>query len=232
MSAPGTWLITGATRGIGLAATEAHLARGGRVIATHRNTEPGAALRALRDRAGTRLQLLAWDLRDRPDPHALAMALDGPIEVLFGNGAVYGPRGAALRDPDYAGMAEAFNVNALGVLRLVEAGLPHMDAAQNPRIVAITSLLGTLPKAGPNDPGYRMSKAALNMVMHVIAAELADRRITTACLRPGHVRTDMGGPRGALSPAESAAALIAVTDGLRYQPAPQLLDLTGDPLPW
>ncbi|MDU8912166.1 SDR family NAD(P)-dependent oxidoreductase [Aestuariicoccus sp. MJ-SS9] len=232
MSTAGTWLITGATRGIGLAVTAAHLARGGSAIATHR-AAPGAALDALAERHGGRLRLLAWDLRQPLSATAAEAVCDGPLEVLFGNAAIYGPRGLSFPGgPDYDGLKDAFDVNALGVIRMVEAFVPHMEGAANPRIVAVTSLMGTAAKAGPKGLGYRISKAALNMAMQVIAAELQGRHIATACLRPGHVRTDMGGPNGAIAPEESAAALLAVTDALSYRPAPQFLDLTGEPLAW
>ncbi|MEH6648374.1 SDR family oxidoreductase [Sulfitobacter sp.] len=133
---------------------------------------------------------------------------------------------------EYQGIKEAFDINALGILRMVEAFEPYLNDASHPRILALTSLMGTIAKANSGSLGCRMSKAALNMAMHVVAAELAPRRITTARLRLDHVRTSMAGPNGAISASESAAAIMGVFDKISYQSKPRFLDLTGDPLSW
>lgn len=225
-----TWLITGANRGIGLALARAHLARGGRVIATHRREAPGPGLDALSEDSD-RLSLLRWDLREPPDPARLA-PLPDRIDVICANAGIFGPRDPSAFGLDQAGLREAFEVNALGTLRTVETFLPRLRTAPRPRIVALTSLMGTASRAGRGSLGYRMSKAAMNMAMQVMAAELAPEGIALACLRPGHVRTRMGGETGALSPAQSAAALLALVDGLQPGPGARLLDIDGTPLPW
>lgn len=226
-----TWVVTGAARGIGLAVAGAHLQRGGRVLATHRGDKP-ATLQALENRFPGRLGTLRHDLRDVLAPDQVSPGAPLVVDVLFHNGGVYGPRTADFRNQDHAAVLDTIDTNALGLLRITEAILPHMASAPRPRIVAVSSLMGTLARIGRNDIAYRVSKAAMNMVFHVIAADLAATRIAMACLRPGHVRTDMGGPGGAISPAESAAAMLPVVDRLTFSAPPPFLDLTGEPLAW
>jgi NAD(P)-dependent dehydrogenase (short-subunit alcohol dehydrogenase family) len=60
---------------------------------------------------------------------------------------------------------------------------------------------------------YRSSKAAVNMVMRSLAIDLAPRGITCVVINPGWVRTDMGGPHGNLTPAESVTRLRRLIDG-------------------
>jgi NAD(P)-dependent dehydrogenase (short-subunit alcohol dehydrogenase family) len=79
---------------------------------------------------------------------------------------------------------------------------------------------------------YRSSKAAVNMVMKSLAIDLEPRGITCVVMNPGWVRTDMGGPSGKLSPAESIKALRSVISALRPEDSGKFLNHTGKPYPW
>jgi NAD(P)-dependent dehydrogenase (short-subunit alcohol dehydrogenase family) len=226
-----TWLITGAGRGIGLAVAQAQLARGGRVYAGVRD-HPSPELVALQSEHGDRLTCIALDVRDSEAVAKASRAVAGPIDVLFNNAAIFGPRGPSFRGQDYNGALGAFDVNALGVVRVVDAFLPHMAGAERPRIVAVSSLMGALSRPGSGDLAYRASKAALNKIMQIIAAELQPQKIAVACLRPGWVRTRMGGDNAPMSPAESATQLLAVVDRLEFNPSALFLDITGEQLQW
>ena len=226
-----TWVVTGSNRGIGLAVAEAHLAREGHVLAGFRGA-PCDALLDLRDRFGDRLTHVPLDLRAPPDPDLIRQVVSRPIDVIFHNAGIFGPRAPGFRDLDHAAVLEAFDVNVLGMIRVTEAFLPYMEGAPRPRIVAVSSLMGTIAKAAPDSFAYRTSKAAMNMALHLMAAELTSSGIALACLRPGHVRTDMGGPHGSLSPAESAAAMLPIVDRLQPADRPPFLDIDGQALPW
>lgn len=226
-----TWLVTGATRGIGLAVTALHLQRGGTVIASYR-AEPSVALQRLYGQFPNRLKLLAWDLRNVPAPQAIQSVVDRPIDVLFGNGAIFGPRNPSFRSADYQAILDAVDVNALGIVRMADVFLPYLRNAPRPRIVAVSSLLGTTHRSGSGSLGYRLSKAALNIAMQTIAAELAPENITCACLCPGWVRTAMGGTNGELSPEESAHLLITNTDTLQTSSEPVFLAPNNTRLSW
>jgi NAD(P)-dependent dehydrogenase (short-subunit alcohol dehydrogenase family) len=86
-----------------------------------------------------------------------------------------------------------------------------------------------------NDGGsysYRSSKAALNLVVKGLAADLADRGIIAVALSPGWVQTDMGGSSAELTPEESVAGMRAVIDGLTPADSGRFLNYQGEDRPW
>ena len=225
-----TWVITGATQGIGLALTCAHLQRGGKVVACFRD-KPGGALLKICETFPTQAVRVALDQRNVPNPISLREAITSPVEVIFNNAAVYGQRLSGTKNIDYENALDTLDVNVLGVMRATNAFLPFMEFAAQPRILAVSSLLGTPAKAGPNDLPYRISKAALNMALQVLAAELVPNGIAVAAVRPGSVRTQMN-PNGSISPEESADLILPLVDGLKPELSPPFLDITGQRLAW
>jgi len=86
---------------------------------------------------------------------------------------------------------EVFNTNTLGAVRLIQALAPLMP--EGARIVNVSSGMGALNDMGGGYLGYRISKAALNVVTRVFTQELAAHGILVNSVCPGWVRTDMGG---------------------------------------
>ena len=85
---------------------------------------------------------------------------------------------------------------------LSNALVPLMQARNFGRIVNVSSGMGQLDDMGAGHPAYRVSKAALNAVTRVLAAELVGTNIKVNALCPGWVRTDMGGQQADRSPQE------------------------------
>ena len=87
-----------------------------------------------------------------------------------------------------------------------------------------------------NDDGgsypYRTSKAALNMVVKGLAADLAARGIIAVALSPGWVQTDMGGSNAKLTPEESVAGMRSVIDQLTPADSGRFLHYQGEDSPW
>ena len=92
--------------------------------------------------------------------------------------------------------------NTLAPLMLSNALVPLMQARNFGRIVNVSSGMGQLDDMGAGHPAYRVSKAALNAVTRVLAAELVGTNIKVNALCPGWVRTDMGGQQADRSPQE------------------------------
>jgi NAD(P)-dependent dehydrogenase (short-subunit alcohol dehydrogenase family) len=87
---------------------------------------------------------------------------------------------------------------------MIQAVVPIMQKGGYGRVVNLSSGAGQLAEMGTGFPAYRMSKAALNALTRVTAAELGPAPIKVNAMCPGWVRTDMGGPN-ATRPVDTAA---------------------------
>ena len=113
--------------------------------------------------------------------------------MLFCNAGIIGKRGMALGSFDYASWDEVFRVNVLGAAALAEACVENV-AAGKPKVIAMmSSRLGSIAESSGMTLPYATSKAALNMLVKGLAANLAASGIIVVALSPGWVRTDMGG---------------------------------------
>jgi NAD(P)-dependent dehydrogenase (short-subunit alcohol dehydrogenase family) len=222
-----SYLITGANRGIGLEFARQLSERGERVIATARKPEKAKELAKFDVRVET------LDVADGESVASFARRLsDEPIDVLIHNAAI-GSSGPGIDRIQPDDVERAFEVNALGPLRVTQALLPRLRAGRRKTIVAITSGLGSI--SGNNDGGwsaYRISKAALNQLVRAIAAELSPEKFTCIAISPGWVRTDMGGSGAPLSPEESVRSMLRVIDRLRPSDTGRFLDRGGKDVPW
>jgi NAD(P)-dependent dehydrogenase (short-subunit alcohol dehydrogenase family) len=129
---------------------------------------------------------------------------------------------------------EEMRINALGPLLLTRATLDRLRATPRPRIVNVTSQVGSMEvaKVTGRDIGYTSSKAALNMITVKLAMRLRDEGVIAIALHPGFLRTDMGGAGADLDPAEAAALIVALIDGLSLEQSGQFLRWNGTLHPW
>jgi NAD(P)-dependent dehydrogenase (short-subunit alcohol dehydrogenase family) len=86
----------------------------------------------------------------------------------------------------------------MGPLRVLESFSDHIARSERKLVITITSGMGSLANKSGGSIAYRSSKAAVNMAMRSAAIDLAPRGITCVLVNPGWVRTDMGGPKGAV----------------------------------
>jgi NAD(P)-dependent dehydrogenase (short-subunit alcohol dehydrogenase family) len=208
-------LITGSNRGLGLEFARQYAADRWQVYATCRNPNSASELRKLADASDQNVQVLALDVTDLASIKAAAAALDGQaIDLLLNNAGVGGPRGQTIGNIDYDAWAKVLDVNTMGPLRVSEAFVENVARSERKLVVTLTSGMGSI---GDNTSGgafaYRSSKAAVNMVMRSLAIDLAPRGITCLVINPGWVQTDMGGPHGNLTPAESVTRLRRLIEG-------------------
>jgi NAD(P)-dependent dehydrogenase (short-subunit alcohol dehydrogenase family) len=221
------WLVSGANRGIGWEVARRLAARGDRVTPSVRNE----ATRASLELAGA-AEPLVFDTRDEAAIHAAAAKLSEPVDVLIANAGVYGPQRQSATDMDFDGVLDLFNINTLGPLRTAQAFLPLLRKSRNPRIVFISSAMGSMALAGSNNIGYRAAKAALNKFMQGLAEDLHEQGVTVISMHPGWVRTDMGGPNAPLSVEESAAGVIKTIDALTLEQTGSFLNYRGETVAW
>jgi NAD(P)-dependent dehydrogenase (short-subunit alcohol dehydrogenase family) len=207
-----TALITGAGRGLGKELARQYAADGWEVIGTERHD---------------------LEMSDRAQISRFAKQLKGkPLDLLFCNAGIYGPRGMSLGRLDYEGWEEVLRVNLLGPAALIEALVDNVAASERKVIAVMSSRLGSIAEAGGSGLVYATSKAALNALAKGLSVALADRGIIVVALSPGWVRTDMGGEKAPLSPETSVQGLRRVIAGLAEGDSGKFLSHDGTEIPW
>ena len=231
-----TALITGANRGLGLEFTRQLLAQGLRVIACSRAPAPAGELAALVDEHPQRLQSLPLDVADAEAiaalPARLATVGVSHLDVLINNAGVLvsGERYGALRAED---LARSFAINASAPLLLTEALTPLLTQGHTAKVLCVSSQLGSIAQVSSyRSVSYAMSKAALNMGMRRLAAELGPRGITVVAMHPGWVRTAMGGAQAPLDAPTSVRGMLAVLARLTPGDGGRFYAYDGSELPW
>jgi len=182
-----TALITGASRGLGLALARGLAARGWNLILTARDAE---RLRAVRDElaAVTHVAALAGDVIDPEHRKALATLARGHagLDAIVNNAGILGPSPQpALLDYPLETLVEVFLANVLAPLAILQD--LHAELKPGGRIVNVTSDAGVTPYPGWG--GYGASKAALEQLSAVLAVENPELRVYW--VDPGDMRTDM-----------------------------------------
>lgn len=231
-----TILITGANRGIGLALTRQLLQDDARIFATCRAPERADALNALASEHGDHVAVLQLDVNDEASINAAVNAVAAKtdaLDLLVNNAGIGGDdHGRILGQLTAAEVSRVMTTNAVSPLILTQACRDLLKKGDNPRVVMISSGLGSLQRTSGSSYAYRMSKAAMNMAARVLAYDSAMTGITTATVNPGWVQTDMGGPNAALKPEESGRALRALINRLTPVDNGKFFQYDGGELPW
>lgn len=179
------WLITGATRGLGLEIARAALVAGDRVIATGRDASRARS----KFRESDSLLLLDLDVTDYDRCSAvITEALDhyGRIDILVNN-AGYGQMGIFETVSDRQ-VRKQFDVNVFGVMEMTRRVLLIMRRQGSGHIINITSIGGTV--SFPASAVYCASKHAVEGFSEGVAQEVAEHGIDVTIVEPGFFRTD------------------------------------------
>jgi NAD(P)-dependent dehydrogenase (short-subunit alcohol dehydrogenase family) len=220
----GISVVTGANRGIGLALTQLLAQRGGTVVAACR--KPSAELAALGVEVAREV-----DVTTDAGVSALVRAVGGrTVDLLINNAGVleWGDRLDAL---NLDGIRRQFEINAIGPLRVTAA--LRTQLGRGGKVALITSRMGSIDdNSSGGFYGYRMSKAALNMVGKSLAVDLRDAGVAVAILHPGMVKTEMVQGHGQVEPLEAARGLLARIDALTPETSGGFWHANGERLPW
>ena len=197
---PKVWFVTGATRGLGRAWTEAALARGDLVAATGRTV---SLLEPLTRQYPDTAWVAELDVSDRTAVEAVvadAHAHFGRLDVVVNN-AGYGLVGAVEETTEDEARA-LVDTNLLGALWVTQAVLPYLRAQGSGHLLQVSSLSGVV--AFPMMGLYQASKWALEGLSETLAAEVAGFGIRVTIVEPGAYRTDFAGSSMAHTRADPA----------------------------
>ena len=135
--------------------------------------------------------------------------------MLVNNAGVTGGMQQEPTTADLAAVRAAVETNVFGVIRVTNAMLPLLHRSSSPRIVNMSSTVGSLTRqtdpdtpTGPISVAYSPSKTYLNAVMVQYAKELADTNILINAGCPGYTATDLNGFQGVRTPEQGAAIAI------------------------
>ncbi len=243
-----TVLITGSNTGIGLGFAQEYAERGWTVVATHRRDTPPDTLLELQAQYPDTVRIEQMDVNSRDQIYALAEKMaDEPIDVLINNASLI--RFDPLNDPngnmdqrfgtlDYDGFDQFMRTNVAGPLMISEAFVDHLRRGEHKQLVNISSRAGMITETPPgssNHYWYRVSKAALNASMVLVAQELQPDGIVVSMFHPGGVQVESFGDLvipGAISPREAASRMANVVDNLTIEDTGRFMQNDGTDHPW
>lgn len=236
-----TVLVTGSNRGLGYEFVRQYAARGYTVIATTRRPEDATELKALAA-ANKNVVIEKLDVTDQAQIDALAAKYKGkPIDILVNNaGAMGSPANQAMGSLDKKLFLQVMETNVFAAMAMTSAFKDNVIASDQKKIIAITSVAGSMTGPWANIGGiyfYRASKAALNNVMRGMALDLKKQGVIFGLVAPGAADTDMlrneFGFKGKMTPAsESVAGMIKNIDGFTLENASKPIDFDGKIIEW
>ncbi|MFB8182413.1 SDR family oxidoreductase [Streptomyces sp. NPDC055966] len=211
-------LVTGANKGIGYEIAAGLGALGWSVGVGARDEERREAAVAKLLAAGVDAFGVPLDVTDDESVAAAAGLIEdraGRLDVLVNNAGITGNAPQMPTTVDPSTVLAAVQTNVIGVIRVTNAMLPLLRRSPSPRIVNMSSSVGSLTRqttpgaeTGPISVAYAPSKTFLNAVTVQYAKELKDTNILINAACPGFCATDLNGFRGVRTPEQGAAVAI------------------------
>jgi NAD(P)-dependent dehydrogenase (short-subunit alcohol dehydrogenase family) len=211
-------LVTGANKGIGYEIAAGLGALGWSVGVGGRDEERREAAVAKLCAAGADAFGVPLDVTDDASVAAAAGLMEeraGRLDVLVNNAGVTGGMPQEPTRVDLAAVRTVVDTNVLGVIRVTNAMLPLLRRSASPRIVNMSSAVGSITRqstpgaeTGPISAAYAPSKTFLNALTVQYAKELRDTNILINAACPGYCATDLNGFRGVRTPEQGAAIAI------------------------
>ncbi len=234
-----TILITGTNRGIGLELAKQALAMGWKVYGSVRSEADAIRLAGdlgvpvgATDQTDASFVPMVFDVTDHEAVRSAAVRIEGVIDIVINNAGIIGPDRQSTLDMDFDGFARTLSVNTIAPLNVAQAFLPHLRRSERPRLITISSGMGSMSYQKSDRIAYRASKAAVNKVCQGLATDLRAENIAVIAMHPGWVRTDMGGSSADISAQESACGILAVADSLTMEQSGSFINHDGTRMDW
>ncbi len=220
-------VITGANRGLGFGFVHHYLKQGASVWGCYRSDQG-----ALADIDGSgQLHLVRWDVGSDSDPQC---EFPERIDLLINNAGIYGPGkdGQSLQKVTGTVLAEVFNIDCIGPVRVVQRLFDQVIAAKG----VIANLSSKMGSSEDNSSGgtyaYRAAKAGLVIVSKSMAVDLAPYGVHVITLHPGWVATDMTGNYGLIDVDTSVDGMSRVIAAARDYDPGQFVAYDGAIVPY
>ncbi len=227
-------LITGANRGIGLEMVRYAYQQGWRVFACCRNPHNADSLFNIAKLSNGQISVHIADMLELATLQALSYELrTDAIDILINNAGIYGSAKNSFGSVDVHSWIEAFQVNSIAPLKLVEAFSHQLQMGERKLIACMSSKMGSMADNGyGNSYIYRSSKAALNAVVKSLSIDLKEKGIISVALHPGWVKTEMGGPNAEITTQECVQQIFNNLLSLKLSDSGRFIDIDGSDIPW
>ena len=227
-------LITGASRGIGLAMVNYCIEKNWRVFACCRNHYQAEQLLAIAQLSKHLVSVHMLDVSELATIQALAYELrNEKIDVLINNAGTYGPDKNSFGNVDVSGWLDSLMINTIAPLKMAEAFIEQLSMGSVKCIASISSKMASMDDNGSGGSYiYRSSKAALNSVVKSMAIDLREKGFTCVALHPGWVKTDMGGENAEISTRESVSKMFDIIENLKAEDNGRFIDIDGATIKW
>ncbi|MFI5157344.1 MAG: SDR family oxidoreductase [Sphingobacteriales bacterium] len=209
-------LITGANKSIGFEATRQLLKQGYFVYLGARDKAKGdEAVTRLKAEGLTNVEAIQIDVTNQASIEAASKLIES-LDVLINNAGISGGFPQKAADISSNIIREVFDTNFFGVIDVTQAFIPTLKKSAEPRIVNVTSGLGSLTlHSDPDWKYYKMksaaygpSKSALNAYTIVLAYELKDTKFKVNAVDPGYTATDFNNHSGPGTVEDAAARVV------------------------
>lgn len=213
-------LVTGANKGIGFEIVKQLAQQGFFVYLGCRNLENGlSASEELKAEGIRNVEVIQLDVTRQESVDAARRVIGAKtqvLEVLINNAGIAGGFQQSALESTADQYQAVFDTNVFGVVRVTQAFIDLLKAAQEPRIVNVSTSMASLSLAADiynnNYPKryvvYQSSKSALNMYTVNLAFELRDTPFKVNAVCPGYTQTDFTGHQGTSTPDEAAKRII------------------------
>jgi NAD(P)-dependent dehydrogenase (short-subunit alcohol dehydrogenase family) len=203
-------VVTGGNRGIGREVVRRLAGEGWLVVLGARDEARGRAAAEELGGEAAGVVARALDVADDASVRAAAERVGaelGRCDALVNNAAIDYDTDARATSADLDRVHRAMETNLYGAWRTALAFLPLLRRSPHPRLVNVSSGSGSISEMSAGTPAYSVSKAALNALTKILAAELRSDRVLVNAVCPGWVATDMGGG-GGRPVADGAASVV------------------------
>ena len=211
---PGTALVTGANRGIGLEVVHQLADLGWHVFLTSRQNDAGLAAAS---QLGPQVRFVHLDVTNENSirrAYQEVAASTTVLDLLINNAAVLAEEDRSVFDISTDIIQHTFLTNTIGPLLVTRTFLPLLRASKSARVINVSSGAGRLCTMEHGVPAYSISKAALNAVTRQFAATCQADHIAVNAIDPGWVQTDMGGSQAPRSLENGAAQIVKLATDL------------------
>ncbi|MEU4342000.1 SDR family NAD(P)-dependent oxidoreductase [Nocardia sp. NPDC023852] len=239
MSETTTALVTGANKGLGRETVRRLASLGWHVFLGARDTERGKEAATELAETGLDVEFVQLDVTSAASIAAAVEAVGQrapQLDVLVNNAGIGGTRKTP-QDVEAADFRAVFETNVFGPVQVTNAFLPLLRAAAQPRIVMVSSGIGSLTRT--SDPSriestllglpYPASKTALNMITSQYSRALPGIQVNAA--DPGYTATDLNGHSGFQTVTEGTDVVVQLSTIGPDGPTGTFFDRTG-PVPW